>query len=570
MTITRTDRRVVTFYSYKGGVGRSMALANVAFRLADTHALDVVVVDWDLEAPGLAQFFEVPPEKLAEAHGVLDYLEAWREGAKRRDPSPPDARPWLIPIQEAPRAPRHGSLSLLIAGRPDGHYDARLAALDWKELYTSAAGALAVETLRRQLVEAADVVLVDSRTGLTDAGGICTIQIPDAVVLMTAPNRQSLDGTERIARSIAGAEPRARAGRGRSMVWLSVCRLPSAEETPLAEQWLDAHKPDFERMISAGLLDREAHREGLGTHTIPQRARWGFDEVLFTEHVHVGRGDSLLAAYQHLTVTILDWALGSYESHFGGLEDASPGPETSIEALEKRARDAEARRDSHGQVAALLMLGTTLRMAKRFEEALLVLRRAADMALGAELHVLRGLLKLQMGFLFQQQKRYDEAVAEAREIITLGRDLEDSTLESSGEGLAASAVALRDGVEAAIPHFTRAIAKARASGNERWAAQILRAMVTSDQTSEGMRKLQSQGASWAQKLLIHLRTTKERSHKITIIRALLQLADNKLAVLDADNLRAQLDALHAEDVNSGAPTAVVKKKSPRRRPAPKP
>lgn len=51
MNVTRPDRRVVTFYSFKGGVGRSMALANVAFRLADRNDLDVIVVDWDLEAP---------------------------------------------------------------------------------------------------------------------------------------------------------------------------------------------------------------------------------------------------------------------------------------------------------------------------------------------------------------------------------------------------------------------------------------------------------------------------------------------------------------------------------------
>src|SRR4051794_13247188 len=42
---------VYTFYSYKGGVGRSMALANVAVLLARSGK-KVLVVDWDLEAPG--------------------------------------------------------------------------------------------------------------------------------------------------------------------------------------------------------------------------------------------------------------------------------------------------------------------------------------------------------------------------------------------------------------------------------------------------------------------------------------------------------------------------------------
>jgi Mrp family chromosome partitioning ATPase len=47
---------VVTFYSYKGGVGRSMALVNLAVLLSREYALDVVVVDWDLEAQGYTDF----------------------------------------------------------------------------------------------------------------------------------------------------------------------------------------------------------------------------------------------------------------------------------------------------------------------------------------------------------------------------------------------------------------------------------------------------------------------------------------------------------------------------------
>ena len=41
---------VATFYSFKGGVGRTLALLNVAYELADS-GLKVLVVDFDLEAP---------------------------------------------------------------------------------------------------------------------------------------------------------------------------------------------------------------------------------------------------------------------------------------------------------------------------------------------------------------------------------------------------------------------------------------------------------------------------------------------------------------------------------------
>ena len=47
---------IITFYSYKGGTGRSMALANVSYLLA-SWGYKVLLVDWDLEAPGLHNFF---------------------------------------------------------------------------------------------------------------------------------------------------------------------------------------------------------------------------------------------------------------------------------------------------------------------------------------------------------------------------------------------------------------------------------------------------------------------------------------------------------------------------------
>jgi MinD-like ATPase involved in chromosome partitioning or flagellar assembly len=56
--IAATDQpgRVYTFYSYKGGVGRSMALVNVGVLMA-LEGHKVLLIDWDLEAPGLEIFF---------------------------------------------------------------------------------------------------------------------------------------------------------------------------------------------------------------------------------------------------------------------------------------------------------------------------------------------------------------------------------------------------------------------------------------------------------------------------------------------------------------------------------
>lgn len=48
--------KVITFYSFKGGMGRTTALAAVALCLAK-QGKNVLAIDTDIEAPGLATLF---------------------------------------------------------------------------------------------------------------------------------------------------------------------------------------------------------------------------------------------------------------------------------------------------------------------------------------------------------------------------------------------------------------------------------------------------------------------------------------------------------------------------------
>ena len=47
--------QIITFYSFKGGAGRTMAVANIAWLLA-AAGRRVLAVDWDLESPGLHRY----------------------------------------------------------------------------------------------------------------------------------------------------------------------------------------------------------------------------------------------------------------------------------------------------------------------------------------------------------------------------------------------------------------------------------------------------------------------------------------------------------------------------------
>jgi len=67
--------QIITFYSYKGGPGRSMTLANVAWILA-SNGKQVLVVDWDLEAPGIHRYFApfLDDKELTSSPGVIDFV----------------------------------------------------------------------------------------------------------------------------------------------------------------------------------------------------------------------------------------------------------------------------------------------------------------------------------------------------------------------------------------------------------------------------------------------------------------------------------------------------------------
>lgn len=182
---------VVTFYSFKGGVGRTMALVNVAAELA-SRGKRVLVVDFDLEAPGLDTFDITASENAGR--GLLDFVNDFRSTGEV-----PDVREY---VYQAPF--RAGQLLVMPAGLQDNDYHNRFRSIDWAELYRERHGFLLFEDLKAQWKDAlkVDYVLIDSRTGHTDVSGICTRQLPQAVVLLFYPNEQNRRGLQTIVSQI--------------------------------------------------------------------------------------------------------------------------------------------------------------------------------------------------------------------------------------------------------------------------------------------------------------------------------------------------------------------------------
>lgn len=70
-----TDYNVVSFYSYKGGVDRTIAMIQTAYNLVK-EGKKVLLLDLDIEAPSLHNFFsEVVNDEFAGVqYGVIEYL----------------------------------------------------------------------------------------------------------------------------------------------------------------------------------------------------------------------------------------------------------------------------------------------------------------------------------------------------------------------------------------------------------------------------------------------------------------------------------------------------------------
>ncbi len=185
---------IITFYSFKGGVGRTMALANVALELV-REGRRVLLVDFDLEAPGLDTFQILKPA--TPSRGIVDFVsEYYRNGIA---PAVTD-----FVYQPVLRQDFVGSLFVMPTGAQDHGYGPRLNSIDWQELYLERDGYVLFEDLKEQwhrLIQP-DYVLIDSRTGHTDVGGICTRQLPDAVAVLFFPNEQNLRGLDSVVNDV--------------------------------------------------------------------------------------------------------------------------------------------------------------------------------------------------------------------------------------------------------------------------------------------------------------------------------------------------------------------------------
>lgn len=270
----RPSSVLTTFYSFKGGVGRTQSLYNVAARLTALRR-KVLMVDVDLEAPGLSitldeerrrskeGFAEIAAALLDDLETTfaeqetLEYLQALKARYAARiqralhdlePPMPPKNEDLAERLQRemGVQIPAEGSLALLSVGRVGTDYTQQVAQLPLAEAYDDGLdavnqavakslvedfhtpvnrdrlhtrghvfAALFRELLRTVAVpnrrdETFDHVLIDSRSGLADVGGLCLLGLAETRVVLTGLNEQNVTGTKMVLDDVAEVDAAAR------------------------------------------------------------------------------------------------------------------------------------------------------------------------------------------------------------------------------------------------------------------------------------------------------------------------------------------------------------------------
>lgn len=187
--------KVVTFYSYKGGLGRTTTLMLTALQLV-RRGKKVVIVDMDLEAPGIATLLKPENEQYYPKYGIIDFLV---ESVNYRADEI-DIDNYIYPIKSKRLTGLAGG-ELFVMQATNTKYNGceeyfqKLSRIDFATpQYDKKENP--IEMLLKSIENrySPDYILIDSRAGIHDIGGITLTQYTDEVVCIFYGNEQNIFG----------------------------------------------------------------------------------------------------------------------------------------------------------------------------------------------------------------------------------------------------------------------------------------------------------------------------------------------------------------------------------------
>ncbi len=305
-----------------------MALANVACLLAKRSRKKVLMIDWDLEAPGLHWYFRdreklqsvdarAYEQGLKEAPGLIDLFLSISEAMTQprfnsEDEASVEAAVRKLSLQPYILKTPVSYVYLLKAGRFDEQYSQRINSFNWIEFYERSPSFF--RFFSERLKQNYQYVLIDSRTGATDTSGICTALMPEKLVTVFTPNRQSLEGVLDLASNAAAYRKQSDDLRP-----LTIFPLPSrveASETTLRQHWRFGTRQDsflgyqlgfeqlFQRIYNLPQCNLSNYFDEVQIQHFP---RYSYGEEIAVLKEKEGDRLSLSRSYESLTTQMLSF-----------------------------------------------------------------------------------------------------------------------------------------------------------------------------------------------------------------------------------------------------------------------
>lgn len=265
----------VVFYGLKGGVGRSTALAMLAYRLA-REGKHVLLIDFDLESPGLSGLL-LPQDRVA-TYGLVDWFV---EDAVGQGDDVLSDMVSLSPLSDQTQ----GSIRIAAAmGQGETAYLSKLA-----RAYADTPSQTGPQTFADRMVritqrleqqEQPDIVLLDSRAGLHDVAAVAISSLASVALLFATDAQQNWQGYRQLFNHWHQRPEVLRQVRNRIVMVQAL--FPENDQVERASRFVqnawdvfseliyDALEPDAETPADAFSFD--LHNED-GPH-FPMRVRW--------------------------------------------------------------------------------------------------------------------------------------------------------------------------------------------------------------------------------------------------------------------------------------------------------
>lgn len=192
--------KVIVFYSFKGGLGRTTALVLSAIHLA-RQGKKVVLIDFDLEAPGLASLFLSDFPQYNKVNGVTDYMLDLSVNQFKQEELDLASYYFSLNQQEIVGS-NNGELIVFPATRTDYirenslNYIDKLSKINLQYNESPYIADYLLLDIDKKIQP--DFIFIDTRTGVNDIGGLVLHRYANLSFLFFYGNQQNMFGLDAV------------------------------------------------------------------------------------------------------------------------------------------------------------------------------------------------------------------------------------------------------------------------------------------------------------------------------------------------------------------------------------